>query len=282
MLAPEGALAHHGGMDTYRPVATALTIAGSDSGGGAGIQADLSTFAFHRVHGTSALTAVTAQNTLGVTRVDVLPAASVTAQIDAVAADIGVGAVKTGMLVNPDIIGAVAGRLRELKLGPLVVDPVMVSRAGARLIDDAAVGALKAQLLPLAAVATPNRHEAELLAGMALHTLEDMREAARRIHRLGPRAVLVKGGGMTGDLRGTDVWFDGEQLETLHLRSVETRNTHGTGCTLSAAIAAHLALGRDALDATRRAKAYVTAALEHPLALGRGAGPFSHFFPLEG
>lgn len=269
------------GMETPKPVATALTIAGSDSGGGAGIQADLSTFAFHRVHGTSALTAITAQNTRGVTRVDVLPAASVVAQLDAVAADIGAGAVKTGMLVNPAIITAVAARLGELKLGPLVVDPVMVSRAGARLIDDTAVGALKSLLLPLAAVVTPNRYEAQLLAGLELRTLEDMREAARRIHRLGPRAVLVKGGGMEGALRGTDVWFDGEQLETLHLRSVDTRNTHGTGCTLSAAIAAHLALGRDLLEATRRAKAYVTAALEHPLALGQGPGPFSHFFPLD-
>ena len=268
-------------METPKAVPTALTIAGSDSGGGAGIQADLSTFAFHRVHGTSALTAITAQNTLGVTRVDVLPAASVAAQMDAVAADIGAGAVKTGMLVNPDIITVVAERLRALKLGPLVVDPVMVSRAGARLIDDAAVGALQSLLLPLADVVTPNRHEAELLAGLQLRTLEDMREAARRIHRLGPRAVLVKGGGMTGALRGTDVWFDGKQMETLHLRSVDTRNTHGTGCTLSAAIAAHLALGRSPLEATRRAKAYVTAALEHPLALGQGPGPFSHFFPLD-
>ncbi|MFP2930208.1 bifunctional hydroxymethylpyrimidine kinase/phosphomethylpyrimidine kinase [Pyxidicoccus sp. 3LG] len=268
-------------MKSSPPLVTALTIAGSDSGGGAGIQADLATFAFHRVHGTSALTAVTAQNTLGVTRVDVLPAASVAAQIDAVASDIGAGAVKTGMLVNPEIITVVARRLRELKLGPLVVDPVMVSRAGARLIDDAAVGALKELLLPLADVATPNRHEAGLLAGMELHTLEDMQEAARRIHRLGPRAVLVKGGGMPGGLRGTDVWFDGERMETLHLRSVETRNTHGTGCTLSAAIAAQLALGRSALEATRRAKTYVTAALEHPLALGKGPGPFSHFFPLD-
>ncbi|WP_140861686.1 MULTISPECIES: bifunctional hydroxymethylpyrimidine kinase/phosphomethylpyrimidine kinase [Myxococcus] len=269
-------------METSKSVATALTIAGSDSGGGAGIQADLSTFAFHRVHGTSALTAITAQNTQGVTRVDVMPPEAVAAQIDAVASDIGAGAVKTGMLVNPAIITTVAQRLRALGLGPLVVDPVMVSRAGARLIDDAAVGALKELLLPLATVATPNRHEAELLAGMKLETLEDMREAARRIHRLGPQAVLVKGGGMTGALRGTDVWFDGERMETLHLRAVDTRNTHGTGCTLSAAIAAHLALGQTPLEATRRAKDYVTAALEHPLPLGKGPGPFSHFFPLEG
>ncbi|MBJ6765234.1 bifunctional hydroxymethylpyrimidine kinase/phosphomethylpyrimidine kinase [Myxococcaceae bacterium JPH2] len=268
-------------MKQPQTIATALTIAGSDSGGGAGIQADLSTFAFHRVHGTCALTAVTAQNTLGVTRVDVLPAASVSAQLDAVTSDVGAGAVKTGMLVNREIITVVAERLRAWGLGTVVVDPVMVSRAGSRLIDDEAVGALKELLLPLAAVVTPNRHEAQLLAGMELHTLEDMQEAAQRIHRLGSRAVLVKGGGMSGPLRGTDVWFDGERLETLHLRSVETRNTHGTGCTLSAALAAHLALGRAPLEATRRAKAYVTTALEHPLALGRGPGPFSHFFALD-
>ncbi len=268
-------------MVTPRPVPTALTIAGSDSGGGAGIQADLHTFAFHRVHGTSALTAITAQNSQGVTRVDVLPAESVAAQVEAVASDIGVGATKTGMLVNPEIITAVARQARALNLGPLVVDPVMVSRAGSRLIDDAAVGALREQLLPLAAIVTPNRYEAQLLAGLELHTLEDMREAARRIHRLGPSAVVVKGGGMPGALRGTDVWFDGHQWETLQVTPVDTANTHGTGCTLSAAIAAHLALGTQPLEATRRAKAYVTTALEHPLALGTGPGPFSHFFPLE-
>ncbi|NTX66895.1 bifunctional hydroxymethylpyrimidine kinase/phosphomethylpyrimidine kinase [Myxococcus sp. CA051A] len=267
-------------METPKPVPTALTIAGSDSGGGAGIQADLNTFSFHRVHGTTALTAITAQNTRGVTRVDVLPAAAVAAQMDAVVEDLGVGAVKTGMLVNAEIISVVAWRLKALKPGPLVVDPVMVSRAGARLIDDSAVGALKEHLLPLADVVTPNRHEAELLAGMALNTLDDMKEAARRIHGLGPRAVLIKGGGMSGELRGLDVWFDGERMETLFLRAVKTHNTHGTGCTLSAAIAAWLALGQDAREATRRAKAHVTAALEHPLALGRGHGPFSHFSPL--
>ncbi|MBZ4407251.1 bifunctional hydroxymethylpyrimidine kinase/phosphomethylpyrimidine kinase [Myxococcus sp. MISCRS1] len=268
-------------METPKRVPTALTIAGSDSGGGAGIQADLNTFSYHRVHGTTALTAVTAQNTRGVTRVDVLPAASVAAQVDAVIDDLGVGAVKTGMLVNAEIISVVAWRLKALKPGPLVVDPVMVSRAGARLIDDSAVGALKEHLLPLADVVTPNRHEAQLLSGMDLQTLEDMKEAARRIHQLGPRAVLVKGGGMSGELRGLDVWFDGERMETLFLRSVKTHNTHGTGCTLSAAIAAWMALGQAPFEATRRAKTFVTSALEHPLPLGQGHGPFSHFSPLE-
>lgn len=266
----------------YRKVATALTIAGSDSGGGAGIQADLRTFAFHRVHGTSALTAITAQNTLGVTRVDVLPADAVAAQIDAVASDIGIGAAKTGMLVNREIISTVAGRVKALGITPLVVDPVMVSRAGSRLIDDEAVSALREQLLPLATVVTPNRHEAQLLAGLELRSLEDMREAARRIHRLGPKAVLVKGGAMPGSLRGTDVWFDGEQMKILHLGAVETRNTHGTGCTLSAALAANLALGHEPFEATRLAKEYVTRALQHPLAVGRGNGPIGHFFPLLG
>ncbi|MDC0712224.1 bifunctional hydroxymethylpyrimidine kinase/phosphomethylpyrimidine kinase [Stigmatella sp. ncwal1] len=268
-------------MEIPRQVATALTIAGSDSGGGAGIQADLSTFAFHRVHGTSALTAVTSQNTQGVIRVDVLPAPSVSAQIEAVATDIGVGALKTGMLVNQQIIISVAHQVRALKLGPLVVDPVMVSRAGSQLLDDHAIGALRELLLPLATVATPNRHEAQLLSGVNIHTLEDMREAARRIHRLGPKAVLVKGGSMPGALCGTDIWFDGTQFETLSLGIVQTPNTHGTGCTLSAALAAHLALGRTPLEATRLAKAYVTAALHHPLALGRGNGPFSHFFSID-
>ncbi len=269
-------------MEHPRKVATALTIAGSDSGGGAGIQADLRTFAFHCVHGTSAITALTAQNTLGVTRVDVMPAESVAAQMDAVATDIGVDAAKLGMLVNREIISTVASRLQALGITRVVVDPVMVSRAGARLIDDEAVEALRERLLPLATLVTPNRHEAQLLAGMELQTLDDMREAARRIHRLGPGAVLVKGGAMPGTLRGTDVWFDGQRLETLHLASVETPNTHGTGCTLSAAVAANLALGHELLDATRRAKEYVTRALQHPLAVGRGNGPIGHFFPLLG
>ncbi|RYZ37036.1 MAG: bifunctional hydroxymethylpyrimidine kinase/phosphomethylpyrimidine kinase [Myxococcaceae bacterium] len=263
------------------PVPIALTIAGSDSGGGAGIQADLRTFSFHRVHGTSALTAITAQNTRGVTRVDLLPPEAVTAQVSAVASDMRVDAVKVGMLAQRGIIDAVADQLGGLPVGPVVVDPVMVSRAGSQLIDDAAVAALRARMLPLAAILTPNRHEARLLAGMDIETLEDMREAARRIHALGPQAVLVKGGGMQGALRGTDVWFDGKRLETLAVEPVETPNTHGTGCTLSAAIAARLALGSTPLEAVRLAKDYVTSALRYPLAVGHGNGPIGHFFPLN-
>jgi hydroxymethylpyrimidine/phosphomethylpyrimidine kinase len=264
-------------MESPRPVATALTIAGSDSGGGAGIQADLRTFAFHRVFGASALTAITAQNTLGVHRVDVLSASAVAAQIEAVASDIGISAAKTGMLANREIIIMVAEQVRLLKIAPLVVDPVMVSRAGSRLIDEKAIGALRELLIPLATITTPNRYEAQLLAGLEINTLEDMHEAARRIHRLGPKAVLIKGGAMPGALRGTDVWFDGQLFETLSTPPIDTPNTHGTGCTQSAAMAAHLALGHSPLEAARRAKDYITAALRYPLALGRGNGPFCQF-----
>ena len=262
-------------------VPVALTIAGSDSGGGAGIQADLRTFAFHRVHGTSALTCVTAQNTLGVTRVDALSAEAVAAQMQAVVQDIGVQAAKTGMLLNQEIIVTVAEQVKRLNIQNLVVDPVMVSRTGAQLIDDAAIATLQAQLIPLAVVLTPNRHEAQILSGLEIDTLEAMQEAAQRIYQLGAKAVLVKGGGMKGGLRGVDVWFDGKQLKTLTTEQVDTKNTHGTGCTLSAAIAANLALGHDIFSATCLAKDYVTSALHHALNIGRGQGPVGHFFSLR-
>lgn len=258
----------------------ALTIAGSDSGGGAGIQADLRTFSFHCVHGTSALTCVTAQNTLGVMRVDALPAEAVAAQIEAVAEDIGVQGVKTGMLLNAAIIEAVAQQVEQWGLKPLVVDPVMVSRAGAQLIDDRAIATLKSALFPHAAIVTPNRYEAQILSGLAINTLEEMKTAAENIYKLGAGAVLVKGGGMTGELRGVDVWFDGQRLEILRTETVETQNTHGTGCTLSAAIAANLASGKDSFAAVCQAKDYVTTALKYALAIGRGTGPVGHFFPL--
>lgn len=261
-------------------VRVALTIAGSDSGGGAGIQADLRTFAFHCVHGTSAVTCITAQNTLGVTRVDALPAASVVAQIEAVVQDIGVQAAKTGMLLNQEIIAAVAEQVEALGIENLVVDPVMVSRTGAQLIDDAAVATLRDILIPKAAVVTPNRYEAQMLSGLEIHTLDDMRAAAQRIYQLGAKAVLVKGGGMAGNLRGVDVWFDGHHLETLTTALVDTTNTHGTGCTLAAALAANLALGKDSLTSVRRAKDYVTTALRYALDIGKGQGPVGHFFPL--
>lgn len=258
----------------------ALTIAGSDSGGGAGIQADLKTFAIHCVHGTSALTCVTAQNTQGVMRVDAMPTGAVVAQIEAVTSDMTVSATKTGMLLNQDIIEAVASTVKRLGLKNLVVDPVMVSRTGAQLIDNEAVGSLKNLLIPMSAIVTPNRYEAQLLTGLEIETLEDMQEAARQIGQLGAKTVLVKGGGMPGNLRGVDVWFDGNELTTLTTAIVETNNTHGTGCTLSSAIAANLALGNDLREAVQLAKTYVTTALKYSLDIGSGSGPVGHFFPL--
>jgi hydroxymethylpyrimidine/phosphomethylpyrimidine kinase len=267
-------------MTASSPVPVALTIAGSDSGGGAGIQADLRTFAFHRVHGTSALTCITAQNTLGVARVDALPPAAVEAQIVAVVEDIGVQAVKTGMLLNQGIIATVAAQVSALALPNLVVDPVMVSRTGAQLIDDDAIALLRSDLIPLATLLTPNRYEAQLLSGLEITTLEAMQTAAQQIFDLGAKAVLVKGGGMTGHLRGVDVFFDGDRLETLQTATVETTDTHGTGCTLAAAITANLALGKDLQTAIHLGKDYVTHALKHALRIGKGQGPVGHFFAL--
>ncbi|MGB3493757.1 MAG: bifunctional hydroxymethylpyrimidine kinase/phosphomethylpyrimidine kinase [Elainellaceae cyanobacterium] len=261
-------------------VPVALTIAGSDSGGGAGIQADLRTFSFHKVHGTSALTCITAQNTVGVHRVDALLPEAVTAQIEAIATDIGIHAAKTGMLLNGAIIAAVSQHIQASKIDKLVVDPVMVSRAGAQLIDDEAIAILVQQLMPQALILTPNRYEAQILSGFDIHTLDDMKSAAETIHQKGAKIVLVKGGAMAGDLRGVDVYFDGDRLEILSTEMVETSNTHGTGCTLSAAIAANLALGLEPFDAVRQAKDYVTQALRYSLNLGKGQGPVGHFFPL--
>lgn len=261
-------------------IPVALTIAGSDSGGGAGIQADLRTFAFHCVHGTSALTCITAQNTLGVNRVDALPAASVVAQIEAVVTDIGCQAVKTGMLLNAEIIAAVATQVQQLNLKNLVVDPVMVSRAGAQLIDDQAISTLRSQLIPQALMLTPNRYEAQILTGKEIHNLADLQKAAEQIYALSARAVVVKGGGAVGECRGVDVWFDGQSLEVLRTSIVETPHTHGTGCTLSAAIAANLALGLVPLQAVKAAKAYVTHALRYALNIGQGQGPVGHYYQL--
>lgn len=258
----------------------AMTIAGSDSGGGAGIQADLRTFAFHCVHGTSVLTCITAQNTQGVTRVDAMSVESVAAQFEAVMVDMRVSAIKTGMLLNQEIIRATAKKLVAFGFGNVVVDPVMVSRVGAKLLDDDAIKTMRDVLMPLAAIATPNRYEAEILADMEIQTLGDMQEAAQKIYKLGARSVLVKGGGMTGDLKAVDVWFDGDRLETLQTEVIETKHTHGTGCTLSAAIAANLALGKSKLQSVQDAKDYVTTALKYALAIGKGQGPVGHFFPL--
>lgn len=255
---------------------TALTIAGSDSGGGAGIQADLKTFAAHGVYGTSAITAVTAQNTLGVTAWEAVPAGLVVAQIEAVMSDLGADAVKTGMLANAEIVRAVASAGGRLGLPNLVIDPVMIAKGGDRLLEPAAVDAIIDGLLPLARIVTPNIPEAEVLAGMAIASPDDMREAGRRILALGPRVVLVKGGHLRGPT-SIDVAVTAGASEEMGAERLATRHTHGTGCTLASAIAANLALGLDDLAAIRKAKAYVTDAIRRAPGIGRGHGPLGHF-----
>ena len=255
----------------------ALTIAGSDSGGGAGIQADLKTFAALGVYGASAVTAVTAQNTLGVRMIHEVPADVVAAQIDAVLSDIGADAVKTGMLFSTAIVEAVAGRLRAHGVTRLVVDPVMVAKGGDRLLREDAIAALRDLLLPIAAVVTPNAPEASVLAGLDVVDARTAREAARRIHDLGPRLVIVKGGHLGGD-RSEDILFDGTDFEVLSARRIDTPHTHGTGCTFSAAIAAGLARGASPLDAARAAKAFLHGAIEHAEPLGSGHGPVNHLW----
>ena len=256
---------------------TALTIAGSDSGGGAGIQADLKTFAAHGVYGTSAITAITAQNTLGVNAWQALPADLVTAQIEAVAGDIGVDAVKTGMLANAAIVEAVAAAVRSLELPQLVVDPGMVAKGGDRLLEEDALQAIRTELLPQAHVITPNIPEAEVLAGIRISSIETMREAGRRILTLGPRVVVVKGGHLAGPDSIDVVCTSGQQVELSGPR-IQTQHTHGTGCTLASAIAANLARGLEDLDAIREARAYVEGAIRNAPGIGRGRGPLGHFW----
>ena len=257
----------------------ALTIAGSDSGGGAGIQADLKTFAAHGVFGTSAITAITAQNTVGVTAVFPLPADLVTAQIEAVATDIGLHAVKTGMLATAAIVEAVAAAIEDLEIPLVVVDPVMVAKSGHHLLDDDALGAMTSELLPRAFVVTPNVPEAEVLSQRPIHTEEDLREAARRILILGPRAVLIKGGHFpSADI--VDLLYDGHRFTEFRAERVESTSTHGTGCTFAAALASHLAIGRSLEEAIPLAQQYVAGAIRHAPGLGRGHGPLGHFWSL--
>jgi len=260
-------------------VKVVLTVAGSDSGGGAGIQADLLTFAAHGVHGTSAITAVTAQNSVAVLDWVALDPRMVVAQMEAVASDMPVAAAKTGMLATAAIVSAVAAAIERLRLPLVVVDPVMVAKSGDRLLDRDAETAYRERLLPLATVVTPNLPEAESLLGRPVRTLAEMREAARALRAMGPRAVVVKGGHLEGD--AVDVFWDGERMEDLSAPRIATKNTHGTGCTYSAAIAARLALGDPLLDAVRGAKAYLTEAIRRSYSVGRGHGPVDHLHPLK-
>lgn len=256
----------------------AMTIAGSDSGGGAGIQADLKTFAAFGVYGTSVLTAVTAQSTRGVFAIAEVPEEVVIAQLDVVLEDIGTDAAKTGMLSNPIIVENVADRLEAWGVSKLVVDPVMVAKGGQRLLQPDAIVALQRYLLPLALVVTPNIPEAEVLAGRSITTDAERREAARRIADQGPTFVVIKGGHREGP--PVDLVFDGRDFVELPGERIETRNTHGTGCTFSAAITSLLAQGTDSLQAIADAKDFVSSALRSSYAIGDGHSPVNHLFGL--
>jgi hydroxymethylpyrimidine/phosphomethylpyrimidine kinase len=266
-------------MKAHRVRPTALTIAGSDSGGGAGIQADLKTFSALGVYGMTAITAVTVQNTIGVSDYRALPPGLVGAQIRAVADDIGVDAAKTGMLAEAAIVEAVAEAVAASGITRLVVDPVFVSKHGDPLLAPRAVGALRDRLLPLAALVTPNLPEAEGLVGFEVVAPDDMRRAADAILRLGPAAVLVKGGHLRGE-SADDLFVDADGEAWLRAERIPTHHTHGTGCTLSAAAAAHLAMGRTVREAAELAKGFVTEAIRAALQIGGGIGPVDQLWPI--
>ncbi len=258
----------------------ALTIATSDSGGGAGIQADIKAIQANGVFALSVLVALTAQNTKTVTMVHALPRDIIEAQIDAVFDDFEIGGVKTGMLFSAEIVKWVSAKLRPLKVKNLVVDPVMISKSGSELLKPDAVEQVKKDLFPLARIVTPNIHEAQKLANMSIATLEDAKEAASRIYKLGCANVLVKGGHLS-EQPATDLLYDGKNFTAIPGEFINTPHTHGTGCTYSAAIAAHLALGKDLIEAVRASKAYITEAIRHSLAIGHGHGPTNHFYFLS-
>lgn len=252
-----------------------LTIAGSDCSGGAGIQADLKTMSAHGVFGMSVIVSVVAENTARVIDIQDVSPEMIEKQIDAVFEDIVPDAVKIGMLSTPACMQAVAGKLRQYQPQHVVIDPVMYAKNGCPLMNPDAVGALIEHVLPLADVLTPNIPEAECIADMKIETPSDMEEAARKIHAMGCKGVLVKGGHAIGD--ALDILYDGTQFYRFETKRINTKNTHGTGCTLSSAIASNLALGYDIAEAVKRAKDYVTDAIEHSLAIGNGCGPLNHF-----
>ncbi len=260
----------------------ALTIAGSDSGGGAGIQADMKTMQAHGVFAASVVTAVTAQNTQAVLDAFELPPDLIARQMDAVYDDFDVDATKTGMLSSSGIIAIVAEKLRRRKASPLIVDPVMISKGGFSLLRDDAVATLCERLLPLASLVTPNAHEARRLAGFEVDSEEGQREAASAIYALGPGAVLVKGGHVDetgGD--AVDVLYDGKRMHAFRAPRIATKHTHGTGCTYASAIAANLARGLSLVESVDRAKRYITAAIRRAPAIGKGRGPVRHFYFLD-
>lgn len=255
-----------------------LTIAGSDCSGGAGIQADLKTFSAHGVFGMSVIVSVVAENTSRVIDIQDITPEMIEKQIDAVFEDIEVDAVKVGMLSTPECMRAVAGKLRQYKPEHVVIDPVMYAKNGCPLMDPSAVDALIETILPLADVLTPNIPEAERITGMEIRSVADMEAAARKIHDMGSQSVVVKGGHAIGN--ALDVLFDGKQMHHFETQRIDTKNTHGTGCTFSSAVASQLALGMDICKAVEKAKVYVTTAISHSLAIGKGCGPTHHFYEL--
>ncbi len=263
-------------------IRTALTIAGSDSGGGAGLQADIKSFQANGVYAMSVVTAVTAQNTQGVSAAFDLPKEMISAQIDAVAEDFQIHAVKTGMLSSEAIVNAVADGIERHQLGPIVVDPVMVATSGDLLLDLSALNILKLRMVPLADLLTPNTYEAEVLVGFTVTTLNEARKAADVILKMGPAAVLIKGGHLEGEEDAVDILLDAEGEMLFRAERIATENTHGTGCTYASAIAANLAKGFDLRGAVGRAKSYITQAIRHSLPIGHGQGPTNHFWFLSG
>ncbi|WP_160718897.1 bifunctional hydroxymethylpyrimidine kinase/phosphomethylpyrimidine kinase [Bacillus sp. USDA818B3_A] len=254
----------------------ALTIAGSDSGGGAGIQADLKTFQELEVFGMSAITAVTAQNTLGVHGVYPMTPEAIVQQMNAIGEDLGTDALKTGMLFSSEIIEAVSGQIRKFGWENLVVDPVMIAKGGASLLLQEAIVAMKTHLLPLAKVITPNIPEAEVLTGMSIRSAEDKKEAALKLVELGVHTVVIKGGHDKDDTSSTDLLYDGSEFHTFTNKRIPTKNTHGTGCTFSAAVTAELAKGASVYDAVLTAKEFIQAAIEDGIDVGHGHGPTNH------
>ncbi|MCK4284904.1 MAG: bifunctional hydroxymethylpyrimidine kinase/phosphomethylpyrimidine kinase [Candidatus Lokiarchaeota archaeon] len=255
-----------------------LTIAGSDSGGGAGIQADLKTFSARGVYGMSVITALTAQNTIGVQGVYEILSSFVEKQIDSVMSDIGADAWKTGMLSDSEIIRVVADRAQKYNIKLLVIDPVMIAKSGDLLLNQKAIAALISDLIPLAFVITPNHHEAQTLTGLTIENLADAREAAKKIHNQGAKNVVIKGGHLPNIQNAIDLLYDGSNFIEFHTARINTKNTHGTGCTFASAIAAELAKGNNVKSAVHTAKAYLTAAIQKAddLKIGKGHGPTNH------
>ena len=257
----------------------ALTIAGSDSSGGAGIQADLKTFQAHGVFGMSAITAVTVQNTQKVYDIQEIHPKIVHDQITCLFEDIEIHAVKIGMVSSIELIQAIAKALKSVKSPAIVLDPVMISKSGYSLLKQDAQDALVRYLFPLAQVVTPNIYEAQAITGHTIQNIDDMKIAAVDILKLGAKKVVVKGGHLGKD-QATDILYDGLEFNTLQSHRVDTKNTHGTGCTFSSAIAANIALGKPFFEAVTLAKAYITGAIEHALSIGKGHGPTHHFFDI--